>query len=80
MQRNGIKISKSRSNCPFIVEAIDISIFQSRISQPIDNAEVGYIVTKINDNDLLLYDNISAARLLATTNIYSINMYSPYRI
>ena len=78
MQRNGIKISKSRSNCPFIVEAIDISIFQSRISQPINAAaEVGYIVTKINDNDLLLYDNISAARLLATTNIYSINMYSP---
>jgi len=76
LQRNGINISRVRKNSPFKVEAIDISIFQSRISVPM-NFGIGFIVTKINDIDLLQYDNISAAKLLASTNIISIKMFSP---
>jgi len=76
MHRNGINISKVRINGLFKVDALDISIFQTRILR-IMNIAVGYIVTEINNINLLQYDNIFAATLLASTNIVSIIVYSP---
>jgi len=76
MQRNGVNISRVRKNTPFKVEELDITIFQSRISIPL-NFGIGFIVTKINDIDLSQYDNKSAAKLLASTTIISITMFSP---
>jgi len=79
LQLNGINIYKLRINSPFKVVAIDISVFESRISRNIIREQImENIVTKINNEDLLLYhDNMSAANLLATTDIILITMYSP---
>jgi len=76
LQQNGVSKSRVRKNSPFKVEAIDTFNFQSRISVPMKFG-IGFIETKINDIDLLQYDNISAAKLLASTNDISIKMFSP---
>jgi len=83
IQRNGITISRLRKNSPFKIDAIDTSIFQSTVlfsnlNQLLTNPyKIGNIVTKINEIDLLGYDNISATKLLASTSILSITIFSP---
>lgn len=84
MQQNGISITKIRKNSPFKIDEIDSSIFQSAavsnsilITTTPSDQIIGYIVTKINDIDLHEYDNISVLKLLASTKLLSISMFSP---
>jgi len=74
-QRNGINISRLRKNSQFKVETIDISIFQSKILRT--DVGVGYIVTIVNNIDIKEYDNISAAKYLASNEIQLIETFSP---
>lgn len=79
LKRYVISISKFRKNEPFKVEAFDIFILQMKTIISKSNLyEVGYIVTKLDDIDLQQYDNISVAKLLASTTIESITIMSPF--
>jgi hypothetical protein len=82
IQLNGMTIYRLRKNCPFKVDAIDPIRFPLRTVnstefEPIRPYQIGDVVTKINEIDLTQYDNLSAARLLASTKIISIIIMSP---
>ena len=76
MLRNGINIYRTRLNCPFKISALDIELLQTKLPNSTD-CTMGYIVTKINETDILKYTNLEAAKLLATTNIFSIETLPP---
>ena len=76
MIRNGVNISRARENCPFKIVSINNVVFQfTKLNN--NSHEIGDIVTLINEFDLRLYNNISVAKLLSTTNISSIVIHTP---
>jgi len=79
--RNGINIYRARMNCPFKVQKLNVLLLQTKVLNAMD-CKLGYIVTNINDIDLQEYNNLLAATLLATANIFSLKMFSSseYRI
>jgi len=71
---NGINISKNRMNSQFKIDLIDNSLLSQRI--PNHEIAVGDVITKINGIELQSFTTKTAAELLSTNILFSIQSYA----